>query len=152
MSVNWSRIYRIIGWLAVSILVTGCGIWPASQARPDVALTITGSVAKDRTWDTDGLKSMGLMELVSMNPSGEEAIWQGVLLTEVLDAAEPDPAASQVVFTDSRGNRVEMPLSEAMTCKECLVAFDPTGIGLNLAMPGQPAELWVENLVSIEIQ
>lgn len=149
---NWRRIYPVIAWLAVGMLLAGCGVWPTSQAKPDVALVITGHVATGGTWDTDRLKSLGLMEVVAIHPSGEELIWEGVLLKDLLDAVEPDPAANQIVFTSSNGNRVEMSLSQAQTCQECLVAFDPRGIGLNLAIPGQPAELWVKNLVSIEIQ
>lgn len=141
----------MVGLLAIMVL-TGCQAWPLSRSQPEVSLTITGNVATGGTWDADRLQRLGLMELVAIHPSGEEIIWQGVLLKDLLQAAEPGADASRLIFTDSKGDGVEMPLDVAMACQECLVAFDPRGSGLNLAMPGLPAELWVRNLVSIELQ
>jgi hypothetical protein len=79
-------------------------------------------------------------------------ISEGVLLKDLLDAVEPEPGASRIIFTSSNGARVEMSLDEAQACQECLVAFDPWGRGLHLVMPGLPAKFWVKNLVGIEIQ
>lgn len=146
--IDWRHMY----WLVVGVLLTGCGAWQVSMPQPEVALTITGKVAISGTWDADRLQSLGLMKLVTIQPSGEEVIWEGVLLKDLLHAVEPGPDASKVIFTNSNGDRVEMPLNEAQACKECLVAFDPIGSGVHLAMPGLPAELWVRNLVGIELQ
>jgi DMSO/TMAO reductase YedYZ molybdopterin-dependent catalytic subunit len=139
-------------WLAVSVLLVGCGTLPVITPQPDVNLMVSGNVAESGTWDADRLQSLGLIDLVTFQPNGEEVICKGVLLKDLLDAVEPAPDASRVIFIDSAANRVEMPLDEAQACPECLVGFIPLGSGLKLAMPGHPARLWVKNLVSIEIQ
>lgn len=139
-------------WLAVSILVVGCRTLPVVTPQPDVNLTVSGNVAESGTWDADRLQTLGLIDLVTFQPNGEEVICKGVLLKDLLDAVEPAPDASRVIFTDSADNRVEMSLDEARACPECLVGFIPLGSGLKLAMPGHPPRLWVKNLVSIEIQ
>jgi hypothetical protein len=149
---HWRWVHRtFLGVFAIMVL-TGCQVWPLSIPQAGATLTITGNVATGGTWDADRLQSLGVMELVTIHPGGEEVIWGGVLLKDLLDAVEPEPGASQVIFTDSHGDHVGVPLNEAWACKECLVAFEPGGSGLNLAMPGMPAELWVRNLVSIEIR
>jgi DMSO/TMAO reductase YedYZ molybdopterin-dependent catalytic subunit len=109
-------------------------------------------VAVNGTWDAKRLQSLGLVTLVAFQPNGEEVINEGVLLKDLLDAIEPEPNAGRVIFTNANGDRVEMPLDEAQACQECLVAFDPWGSDLHLTMPGLPAELWVRNLVGIELQ
>jgi hypothetical protein len=75
-----------------------------------------------------------------------------VLLKDLLDAIEPAPDASRVIFTNATDDQVDMRLDQAMACEECLVAFKPLGSRLRLVMPGQSPRLWVKNLVSIEIQ
>ncbi len=67
-------------------------------------------------------------------------------------AATFNAPTAGVIFTDSDGDRVEMPLDEAWACDECLVAFGQSGRELHLVMPGQPVKSWVKNLVIIEIQ
>lgn len=150
--VDWGWAHRTIVWLFVIMVLTGCQAWPFSRSQPDVSLTMTGNVVTGGAWDAERLQRLGLMELVAIHPSGEEIIWQGVLLKDLLQAAEPGPGTSRLIFTDSKGDGVEMPLDVALACQDCLVAFDPRGRGFNLAMPGLPAELWVRNLVRIELQ
>jgi DMSO/TMAO reductase YedYZ molybdopterin-dependent catalytic subunit len=150
---DWKWAHCSIVWLVVSILLTACGALPVSTPQPDVILVVSGNVVDSGTWDADRLKSLGLVEEIAFQPiGGEEVISQGILLRDLLDALEPAPGARRVVFTDSDGDRVEMPLDEAQACAECLVAFGQLGRELHLVMPGQPAKLWVKNLVSIEIQ
>ena len=139
-------------WLAVSILLVGCGTLPVVTPQPEVNLVISGNVAESGAWDADRLQSLGLVKVVTFQPSGEEVIGEGVLLKDLLDAIEPAPDASQVIFTNATDDRVEMGLDQAMACEECLVAIKPLGSRLRLVMPGQPPRLWVRNLVSIEIQ
>jgi hypothetical protein len=150
---EWRQnIYYATAWLVVITFLTGCSAWPIFQPRPEVALGVRGQVAVNGTWDAKRLQSLGLVELVAFQPNGEEMIDEGVLLKDFLDAIEPAPDASQVIFTNANGDRVEMPLDEAQACEKCLVAFDPMGSGLHLTMPGLPAKLWVRNLVGIELQ
>jgi DMSO/TMAO reductase YedYZ molybdopterin-dependent catalytic subunit len=148
----WRRAHCGIVWLVASILVAGCSVVTVPTPQPDVTLVVSGNVATGGAWDADRLRGLGLVELVAIQPNGEELIWQGVLLRDLLDAAQPAPGTSQVIFTNSDGDRVEMSLHDAQACEECLVAFGLWGRDLHLAMPGQPAELWVKRLVSIEMQ
>jgi DMSO/TMAO reductase YedYZ molybdopterin-dependent catalytic subunit len=139
-------------WLAVSILLVGCGTLPAVTPQPDVNLIVSGNVAESGGWDADRLQSLGLVKVFTFQPSGEQVISEGVLLKDLLDAVEPVPDASRVIFTNTADDRVEMRLDQAVACEECLVAINPLGGRLRLVMPGQPPRLWVKNLVSIEIQ
>jgi hypothetical protein len=124
-----------------------------SAPQPDVVLVVAGSVVDSGTLDADRLRSLGVVEEIAFQPiGGEEVISQGILLRNLLDAVEPVPGASHVVFTDSDGDRVEMSLDEAQACEECLVAFGELGRELHLVMPGEPVKLWVKNVVIIEIQ
>ena len=121
--------------------------------QPDVILVVAGNVADSGTWDADRLRRLGVVDEIAFQPiGGEEVISYGILLRDLLDAVEPTPSASRVVFTDSDGDRVEMSLDEAQACEECLVAFGQLGRELHLVMPGEPVKLWVKNLVITEIQ
>ena len=148
---RWAKCGSV--WLTVSTLLVGCGTLPVvTPQQPDVNLIVSGNVADSGTWDADRLQSLGLVEVVAFQPSGEQVIGEGVLLKDLLDAVEPAPDASRVIFTDIAGDVVEMRLDQAMACEECLVAIKPLGSRLRLIMPGQPPRLWVKNLVSIEIE
>ena len=147
---RWAKLSFV--WLAVSILLVGCGTLPVVTPQPDVNLEVGGNVAESGMWDADRLQSLRLVEVIAFQPSGEQVISEGVLLKDLLTAVEPAPDASRVIFTNLAGDRVEMRLDQAMACDECLVAIKPLGSRLRLVMPGQPPRLWVKNLVSIEIQ
>ena len=147
---RWAKCSFVL--LAASILLVGCGTLPVVTPQPDVNLIVSGNVAESGAWDADRLQSLGLVRVVTFQPSGEEVISEGVLLKDLLGAVEPGPDASRVIFVDSADDRVEMRLDQAMACEECLVAIKPLGSRLRLVMPGQPPRLWVRNLASIEIQ
>jgi DMSO/TMAO reductase YedYZ molybdopterin-dependent catalytic subunit len=149
----WRRTHYGVVWLVASILLMGCGgTLPVSTPQTDITLDVRGNVAASGTWDADRLQRLGLVGLVAIQPNGEEVTYEGVLLRDFLEAIEPAPGASRVIFSNLDGERVEMPLDSAQACEECLIAFGPWGSELRLAMPDQPAELWVNKLASIEIQ
>ena len=147
---RWVRLG--VAWLVVGLLLVGCGAQVIPTFQPEVSLIVDGEVAAGGTWDAERLQKLEIVGLVAIQPNGEEVTYQGVLLKDLLDAVEPSLAATHLVFTSADDDLVEMPLHQARACEECLVAFGPWGSDLRLAMPGQPAELWVNNLVSIEVQ
>jgi len=146
------RVRLGVVWLVVGLLLVGCGAPVVPTFQPEVSLIVGGDVAAGGTWDADRLQKLNIVGLVAIQPNGEEVTYQGVLLKDLLDAVEPSPAATHLVFTSAGDDLVEMPLDQARACEECLVAFGPWGSELRLAMPGQPAELWVRSLVRIEVR
>jgi hypothetical protein len=56
-----------------------------------------------------------------------------------------------VLITAKDGFTAEADLKAVRDCKDCLVAFDSTGV-LTLAMPGMASNLWVKDVVKLEIK
>jgi DMSO/TMAO reductase YedYZ molybdopterin-dependent catalytic subunit len=116
-------------------------------------LTITGLVTAVKTWKVDDLKAMDVVKMTVDQPKKGKVDVTGVKLNTLLDLAGPKPDAKTVVFTAVDGYFSQVALADVRACPNCMIGFNETG-GMNTVMPGtgMPGNLWVKNVIKIELK
>jgi len=120
---------------------------PGSEAQSPVVLTFSGLVATELALSMADLEAMGKSELTIEHPKEGRQTYSGVLLSALLDRAQPAPDGV-LTFTAVDAYAVDVPVDDARACKECMVAYD--GSTLRLVMPDMGSSFWVKDVVSIE--
>ncbi len=126
---------------------------PAEESEPagEVAFRITGMVKNEQAWTEDEIRSMETMDADYTNNSGEMETYNGVSLYALLELAEIKTKATTLVFVADDGYSAELPVADAQTCTDCIVAFRKNG-GFSMVMPGFPSNLRVKGVIEIQIQ
>jgi hypothetical protein len=126
---------------------------PAATEAPaaEVALKVTGSVANEQAWTEDEVKSMKTLDVESTNNKGEKSTYTGVLLSELIAAAEPSANATTVVFVGDDGSTAEISLEELMACADCIASFRNQG-GFSTVLPGYDGKLQVKGVIEIQVK
>lgn len=124
----------------------------ATEAAPaaEVALKITGAVAKEQAWTEDEVKAMPTLDVESTNNSGEKATYTGVLISELIAMAEPNADATTVILVADDGFTAEIPLADVTACENCILSFRNKG-GFSSVFPGETGKLQVKGVVEIQI-
>lgn len=117
----------------------------------DVALKVTGAVAKEQAWTEAEVKAMPTLDVESTNSKGEKSTYTGVLLSELIALAEPNADATTVTFVADDGYTAEIALADVTACADCIVSFRSKG-GFSTVLPGQPGELQVKGVVEIQVK
>lgn len=117
------------------------------------ALTLTGLVTNVKTWKVDDLKLMDVVKMTVDQPKKGKVDVTGVRLNALLDLAGPKPEAKTVVFTAVDGYSSQVALADVRACTDCLIGLNDTG-GMNTIMTGtgMPGNLWVKNIIKIELK
>jgi tungstate transport system substrate-binding protein len=125
---------------------------PAMTEAPaaEVALKVTGDVAKEQAWTEDDVKAMKTLDVESTNSKGEKATYTGVLLSDLIAAAEPNADANMVTFVADDGYTAEIGLDELMACADCIASFRDKG-GFSTVLPGYPGNMQVKGVIEIQI-
>lgn len=125
---------------------------PAATEAPaaEVALTVTGDIATEQGWTEDEVKAMKTLEVESANSKGEKATYTGVLISNLLAAAQPNAEANTVIFVADDGFTAEIGLADLTSCADCIVSFRDKG-GFSTVLPGQPGKLQVKGVVEIQV-
>ncbi|MFN2153355.1 MAG: molybdopterin-dependent oxidoreductase [Anaerolineales bacterium] len=132
----------------LALLMTACS---SGGGGGDVALKVTGSVAKEQAWTEAQVKGMDTMEAVSTNKDGETSTYTGVLITDLLAAAQPNADATTVVFVADDGYTAEVTLEELNACADCIVSFRNQG-GFSTVLPGFSSKLQVKGVIEIQVK
>jgi hypothetical protein len=114
-------------------------------------LVIEGGVGKEKIWTLDEFKKLGLVEMTVEHPKKGKQTNEGVLLTTLLEQAEPKADAVALFMIAGDDYTVEIPLNEVQACSDCLLAINEQGL-LKAVMPGMESSFWVKDVVKIEIQ
>jgi hypothetical protein len=69
-----------------------------------------------------------------------------------LDIAQVQAGAKSLVFIASDGYSAEIDLAAVRSCTDCMIAFTNTPGAFLAVMPGQQGDLWVKNIVEIEVK
>jgi hypothetical protein len=117
------------------------------DANDDAALTFTGRTENELTLSITDLQTMDVVEKTIEHPKKGEETYTGVMLSTLLDQAGPADEAT-LTFTATDAYSVDVPVSDARACTDCMVAFD--GDTLRLIMPSFGSSYWVKEVVSIE--
>jgi hypothetical protein len=132
----------------LALLMTACS---SGGGGGDVALKVTGSVAKEQAWTEAQVKGMDTMEAVSTNKDGETSTYTGVLITDLLAAAQPNADATTVVFVADDGYTADVTLEELNACADCIVSFRNQG-GFSTVLPGFSSKLQVKGVIEIQVK
>ena len=128
-----------INLLIVLVLLTACG-------KAEEELLTVG----DEEYSQSDLEALGITSANYTNKDGETTTYDGVSLAALLEDANLDAAGSTITFTAADGYEVEMDVSEAFACTNCIVAFDNSS--LRMVMPNMSGKLQVKDLISIEVE
>ena len=124
---------------------------PATEAPSAVvALKVTGDVASEQAWTEDQVKAMKTLDVESTNKNGEKATYTGVLISDLLAAAQPNADANTVTFVGDDGFTAEIALADVTACADCIVSFRSQG-GFSTVLPGQSGKLQVKGVVEIQV-
>ena len=125
---------------------------PAATEAPmaEVALKVTGDVANEQAWTEDEVKAMDTLDVESTNNKGEKSTYTGVLLSDLISAAEPNADANLVTFVADDGTTAEISLDELMACNDCIASFRNQG-GFSTVLPGYDGKMQVKGVVEIHI-
>ena len=127
-----------------AILLTAC-------SDGEVALKVTGNVAKEKGWTEAKVKAMKTLDVESTNKDGETSTYTGVLITDLLAEAKPNADATSVVFVADDGYTAEVTLEELNACADCIVSFRNQG-GFSTVMPDFSGKLQVKGVIEIQVK
>ena len=127
-----------------AILLTAC-------SGGEVALKVTGNVAKEKGWTEAKVKAMKTLDVKSTNKDGETSTYTGVLITDLLAEAKPNADATSVVFVADDGYTAEVTLEELNACADCIVSFRNQG-GFSTVMPDFSGKLQVKGVIEIQVK
>jgi DMSO/TMAO reductase YedYZ molybdopterin-dependent catalytic subunit len=115
-------------------------------------LVVTGLVEKELTLKEADLRGMEVVKVTAEQPKKGTNTFEGVRLNALLDTAKVKPEAKKVVFTAADGYTAEVFLAEVRACLDCLVGFTTTPGKFITVMPKLPGNVWVKDLVKIEVK
>jgi tungstate transport system substrate-binding protein len=127
---------------------------PAAAEEPaagEVALKITGLVTTEQAWTEDEVKALPTLDVESTNKQGEKATYTGVLVSDLLNLAEPLPEATTLVFVADDGFTAEIALEEIMACTDCILSFRNQG-GFSAVLPDYPGNMQVKGVVELQVK
>jgi hypothetical protein len=140
--------------LLVVVLLVGCGGDDESESSgvpDDAALKITGKVANETGWTEEEIRAMNAIDVESTNSKGETDTYSGVPITKLLDMADADTGASNLVFVADDGSTGKADLADVLACEDCIVSFRTKG-GFSIIMPGFPGKAQVKGVVEIRAE
>jgi DMSO/TMAO reductase YedYZ molybdopterin-dependent catalytic subunit len=123
----------------------------ASGSEAAGPVRITGLVANPLTLSDADLRAMDLVTFTAQTENGPQD-FQGVHLNALLDTAGIKPEAKKLVITATDGYTAEVFLAEVRSCPNALLAVgDSPGHWMTL-FPDLPADTWVKNVATIDVQ
>ncbi|MFZ3070937.1 MAG: molybdopterin-dependent oxidoreductase [Anaerolineaceae bacterium] len=123
---------------------------PAVAGPADATLTIKGLVDAEKTLTMADLTGMTVQNISVEHPKKGPIDVTGVRMTDVLALVTVNPEAKTVVLIAKDGFSAEVPLADLLACENCLAGWDEEM--LRSYMPGFDSNLWVKDLVTIEIK
>lgn len=116
-----------------------------------IALKVTGNVAKEQGWSEAEVKAMKTLNVQFTNKKGKTETYTGVLITDLLAAAQPNGTAVTVTFVADDGFTADVNLKELSSCTDCIVAFRDKG-GFSTVLPSFPGNLQVKGVIEIKVK
>jgi len=131
-------------------------IAPTMAAVPAAAvagsLTISGLVANPMSLSESALRAMSPVTISAEQPKKGMQSFTGVRLNTLLDVAQVQAAAAKLVLTASDGYSAEIDLDTLHSCADCMMAFTDTPGSFFAVMPGQQGNMWVKDVIKIEVK
>lgn len=120
---------------------------PAAEEAP-VALKVTGEVANPQAWTEEEVRAMDTIEAEAKNSKGEASTYTGVLLSDLIAAAEPNADANMLTLVGE--STAEVALDEVLACTNCIASFRNNG-GFSAVLPGFDGKLQVKGITELQL-
>lgn len=134
-----------------ALLLTACGS-DESAIPEDAALVIVGNVNQEIGWLEETIKSMESMDVESANSKGESDTYTGVSIKSLLEQAEVKPEATTIVFfADDDSSSGEIPITDVLSCENCIVSFRTKG-GFSIVAPDLSKDAQIKGVIRIEVK
>lgn len=125
----------------------------AAASTPSAgSLNITGLVTNPLNLSEGALRAMSPVTISADQPKAGTQSFTGVALNTLLEIAQVQAGAKTLVFTASDGYSDEIDLATVRSCTQCMIAFTNTPGSFLAVMPGQTGDIWVKNLIKIEVK
>ncbi|MGA2266677.1 MAG: molybdopterin-dependent oxidoreductase [Phycisphaerae bacterium] len=127
----------------------------ATSAAPAAAagrLVITGLVASPLSLSESALRAMSPVTISTEQPKVGTQSFTGVRLNTLLDVAQVQATATKLVLTAGDGYSSEIDLAAVHGCADCMIAFTDTPGSFLAVMPGQPGNVWIKEVVKVEVK
>ncbi len=144
-------------YLTLFLLVLLVGLLCACNPNePDIpenaALIIVGNVDQEIGWLEETVRSMDSIEVEASNSKGESDVYSGVSIKSLLDKAGVQPDAVFVAFfADDDSSSGEIPLTDVISCENCIVSFRTKG-GFSIVAPDLSKDAQIKGVVRIEVK
>jgi DMSO/TMAO reductase YedYZ molybdopterin-dependent catalytic subunit len=122
------------------------------QMAADGSLVVIGLVKQAMGFMETDLRDLEVLQITAEHPNTGTAEYEGVSLNELLALTGIQEGATTLVITASDGYAAEASLDEVRACADCLVAFTNTAEKFKTVMPDLPSNLWVKDVVSLEVK
>ena len=134
----------------VPALPVGAEATPGPALPPE--LVIAGRVDQPLEFMEDGLRALEVVQVTATHPNkGTTDTYEGVLLNTLLTMAGVQEGATTVNIVASDGYTVGIPITDVLSCAECLIAFTDTPGDFRAVMPGLDGGTWVKDVARIEV-
>jgi hypothetical protein len=123
-----------------------------SNIPDNASLVIVGNVDQEVGWMEETVKTMDVIDVESTNSKGESDTYAGVSIKSLLQKAGVKPDAITVIFFSDDGNSSgEIPISDVLSCENCIVSFRNKG-GFSIVAPGLSKDTQIKGVVKIEVR
>jgi DMSO/TMAO reductase YedYZ molybdopterin-dependent catalytic subunit len=137
---------------AMATSVTPTTTMTTTTTTGGATLVITGLVENEMSLTEADLRGMHVLKITADQPKKGKQDFTGISLNGLLDMAKVKPEAKKLVFTASDGYSSEVFLTEVRSSPDSLVAFTDTPGTFMTVMPGLPGNVWVKNIIKIEVK
>lgn len=134
----------VVVFLATALLLAAC-------AQGEIALQVTGSVAKETGWTEAQVQKMDAIDVEYTEKDESVSVYSGVLIMDLLEEAGINDGATTIVFVADDGYTAEVTLEELSACSNCIVASQDDG-GFRTVMPDFSGKLQVKGVIEIQVQ
>jgi hypothetical protein len=123
-----------------------------APAVPSGSLVISGLVTNPLSLTESALRAMVTATISAEEPKVGTESFTGVRLNTLLDVAQVQPSASKLVLTASDNYSADIDLASVRACTDCMIAFTTTPGSFLAVIHGQPGNMWVKNVIKIEVK
>ena len=145
------NIIKILSALILSCTtLIGCST-AQNDIPDDASLVIMGNVNQVIGWLESDIRVMETVDVKATNNSGQVETYTGVPLRFLLDTAGVKPEAISVQIQTADGLSADAPLSDVMSCEDCILTFRNKG-GFSIVAPGLGKDFQLKGVVKIQVK
>jgi hypothetical protein len=142
----------------ISVIKVGLKPLPAATPAPvtlsaeNATLTVTGLVNQELFLNEAALRGLEVVTINAEKPKGGKSDFEGVRLSALLAMTGVKDGATTLRITASDGYYVEVSLKDLQACADCLLGFTDTAENFKVVMPGMTSDMWVKDVVKLQVK